>query len=266
MVGDGDRPVEDLRAAVVQGDELPMTFEGPVGEPVAAVAREVEPKPARIWRSRSVGQYISEAREVSTDVVEHAVEQDLQVAIVACLDEGGKIVLVPQPLVDPEVVNGIITVRHRHEDGSQHDAATAQAPNMVQPSQEPSKTSARWSAAHHVGIVVWSAGGSKGMQMVPDPAWQPRRRGPPHSESTTGLWHGFNSSTVNTSKTTSCHRGTIRRRLRGRVLLSSRSCRPLRPFGSRLHLLEEPEPIDTRLGPAIMAPTCLPKLPPRSTW
>ena len=96
---------------------------------------------------------------------------------------------------------------------------------MVQPSQEPSKTSARWSAAHHVGIVVWSAGGSKGMQMVPDPAWQPRRRGPPASESTTGLLHRYNSITVNTSKATSCHRGMIRRRLRGGVLLSSRSCR-----------------------------------------
>jgi hypothetical protein len=149
-----------------------------------------------------VGQYISEAREVSTDVVEHAVEQDFQVAIVACLDEGGKIVLVPQALVDAEVVDRVITVRHGHEYGGQQDAATAQALNVVQPSQEPSKTSARWSAARHVGIVVWSAGGAKGVEMVPDPAWQPGGRGAPHSESTTGLLHGFNSSTVDTGKAT----------------------------------------------------------------
>jgi hypothetical protein len=153
-----------------------------------------------------VGQYISEAREVSADMVEYAVEQDLKVAIVTGLDEGGKVVLVPQPLVDPKVVNRIITVCHRHEDGSQQDAATAQARNMVQPSQEPSKTSAGWSAARHVGIVVWSAGGAKGVQMVPDPAWQPRRRGPPRSEGMTRLLHGYNSITVDTGRATSCHR------------------------------------------------------------
>jgi hypothetical protein len=109
-------------------------------------------------------------------------------------------------LVDPEVVDRVVTVRHGHEYRSQHDAATAQSSNMVQPSREPSKASASWSVGRHVWIVVWSAGGAKGVQMVPDPAWKPGGRGAPHSESRTGILHGFNSITVDTGKATSFHR------------------------------------------------------------
>ena len=112
---------------VVELDELVVALE----HRVVAVGGALEP--ARGGRRRAAVQRGLERREPPADVVEHAVQDQPQPALVGRGDQGVEVGLVAQPRVDPEVVDGVVPVALRREDRPEQQAVAAELDGVVQP-------------------------------------------------------------------------------------------------------------------------------------
>jgi hypothetical protein len=74
---------------------------------------------------------------VLADVVEDAVQADPDAALLGRADQGVEVVQVAEARVDPEVVEGVVAVRGRGEDGGQHEAVGAEVDQVLQPAGQP---------------------------------------------------------------------------------------------------------------------------------
>lgn len=67
------------------------------------------------------------------DVVEDAVEGDPDASLVRCVDEVVEVVVVTEPRVDGEVVEGVVAVRRGGEDRPEEESVAAQVADVVEP-------------------------------------------------------------------------------------------------------------------------------------
>ena len=78
----------------------------------------------------------SEGRVVDADVVEDAVEHDPHPPGVGGIDEGEQVLIRAQSGVEPHVVDRVVSVRHRVEDGAEHEHVAAELDKAVEPGQQ----------------------------------------------------------------------------------------------------------------------------------
>ena len=125
-----DHVAEHRGLVVVELDELAVALE----HRVVAVGGALEP--ARGGRPGAAVQRGLERREPPADVVEHAVEDQPQPALVGRRHQRVEVGLVAQPGVDPEVVGGVVPVALRREDRPEQQAVAAELDGVVQPRLE----------------------------------------------------------------------------------------------------------------------------------
>ena len=121
----------------------------------AAVALEVSYPARPPTAARSAGTRTRSARPAlsastarnagmpAADVVEHAVEQHPQPALVRRGDQRVEVAVVAEPRVDPEVVDGVVAVRLGREHRAEREPGGAQLDGVVQPAvSRPSRCTA----------------------------------------------------------------------------------------------------------------------------
>jgi len=113
---------------VIQDDELVMALERGV-----LAGRGVVPEPPGGRRTRAAGQRGLERRERAADVVEHPVQDDAQATLASLCDQPVDVVLIAQPGIDLEVVDGVVAVGLGGEDRAEQQARTAELDRIVQP-------------------------------------------------------------------------------------------------------------------------------------
>ncbi len=102
--------------------------------------------------------------EVPADVVEHAVEQHPEAAVVGLADEGVEVLVGAEPAVDPTVVGGVVAVRRRLEDRTERDAGGAQRHRVVEPADEVGEPP----PTRPVGAGGVGSGEAEGVDLPPD--------------------------------------------------------------------------------------------------
>jgi hypothetical protein len=123
--------VQDRGLLVVQDDELVMPLER--GEvPAGRIAAE----PLGGRRARAAAQRRLERRERTADVIEHPVQDDPQAPAARLGDQVVEVLLVPQPGVDLEVVNGVVPVGLGGEHRSEQQARATELDGIVQPPRQ----------------------------------------------------------------------------------------------------------------------------------
>jgi hypothetical protein len=122
----------NLRLVVIQRDQTPMTLEG--GEVLRSRASLAEPVCVR--GSRAVRDHFAQARKASPDVVEHAVEHQLEPLAVRCSHQLLEVTLIAEPRIDREVIERVVAVRLRREDRSERQRGAAKLDGVVEPRAE----------------------------------------------------------------------------------------------------------------------------------
>ena len=78
-------------------------------------------------------------REISSDVVEHAVEQHPQPARLRLGDQMVEVGVVAEPRVDAVVVGGVVAVCARREHRPERDSGRAEFDGVVEPVDDPAQ-------------------------------------------------------------------------------------------------------------------------------
>ena len=113
---------------MVERDQLAVALERL--EVVAAVAEPCGVAPC---------DGVAVARVVGADVVENAVEQDVQTAPVRLFDEGVEVAVVAESRIDAIVVGGVIAVRAGVEYRAERDTRRAEFDGVVKPFDDPAQ-------------------------------------------------------------------------------------------------------------------------------
>jgi hypothetical protein len=121
--------VDDLGVVVVQREQTAMSFEGV----------EAAQAPAKPARCRIIVRRFAIAREVDTNVVEYAVEQQTQPPSMRLGDEVVEIIVVAEPGIDMVMVGGVVSVCARGEDRPQRDPRRTELDGVVEPLGDPSQ-------------------------------------------------------------------------------------------------------------------------------
>jgi len=103
---------DHFRLGVIQRDELTVALEGRIVR-LAALAglRPGQTKPLSFARLRTAGDRVLEGREITADMVEHAVEDETQPAALRLLHQRIEIRVVAEAPVDLEMICRIVAVR-----------------------------------------------------------------------------------------------------------------------------------------------------------
>ena len=138
------KPVLALEAPVVGRNARGPCFPGFSGSPgfsACFAARPVASRPRQVEHGGLAGVGAgfgqgSEGRVVDADVVEDAVEHDPHPPDVGGVDEGEQVLIRAQSGVEPHVVDRVVSVRHRVEDGAEHEHVAAELDKAVEPGQQ----------------------------------------------------------------------------------------------------------------------------------
>ena len=137
-------------------------------------------------RQAAVGQAkrkLLGARVAGRDVVEDAVEHDVESAFAARRHESLEILLGAQASVDRHVVEGVVAVGGRFEDRAQENAGASELHRVVEPGDQPQEPMlARIGRLSRLIAADRSARGSEGVDVPPDGVVEQR-----HSNSFHGI-------------------------------------------------------------------------------
>ena len=119
--------VHDLRFVVVQSHQMLVALE--------AVERTVRPaaEPCRERRLVAVLQHVGQRGKAAPDMVEDAVEHDLDASARRLLEQLDQVLLGAESWVYAVVVHGVVAVGLGREDGTEQQTVRAQAEDVVQP-------------------------------------------------------------------------------------------------------------------------------------
>src|SRR5216683_4203361 len=90
-------------------------------------------EPSGLRSCRSLGDNALKGPKFTADMVEDAVENDPQTTTVCGIDQFVKIGIVAETLINPEIVDGVVTVRGRGENRPQQEPGRAEVDGVVQP-------------------------------------------------------------------------------------------------------------------------------------
>ena len=129
MIHHPDDILGDSGLIVIQGHELAVPLEAGVVRFDSGTPRFLpgEPEPRCERRPAALGEDLCEGRKGAPDVVEDPVEQDSQPATVRGAHQGVKIGLVAEARIDPEMVDRVVPMSRRSEDGAEREAPSSTA-------------------------------------------------------------------------------------------------------------------------------------------
>src|SRR5688500_15153983 len=90
-------------------------------------------KPGRGGTVSPAAHGVRERLEPTADMVEHTVEQDMQPTLVRSGNQSVEVSLVTEAGVDPAVIDRVVSVRLRREDGPQRYTGAAEFGGIVEP-------------------------------------------------------------------------------------------------------------------------------------
>lgn len=141
------------------------------------------PLPARQAAVGQAKRKLLGARVAGRDVVENAVEHDVEPALAARRHESLEILLGAQTPVDRHVVEGVVAVGGRFENRAQENAGASELHRVVEPGNQPQEPMfARIGRLSRPIAADWSARGSEGIDVPPDGVLEQR-----HSNSFHGV-------------------------------------------------------------------------------
>ncbi len=168
-----DRPFEHLGVGVVERDQLLVALEVGIGEAIGTGGGEIEAEPGRERRGGATGEHVPKRGEGAPHMVEDAVQDEQQVALVAGVREGREVLLITQALVDPKGVDGVVAVGGGDEDRGQQHPAAAQRPDVVEPCLEPAEAASAQRGGLGVGIGSGGPSRPQAVEVVEDAAPHP---------------------------------------------------------------------------------------------
>ena len=135
MIHHPDDILGDSGLIVIQGHELAVPLEAGVVRFDSGTPRFLpgEPEPRCERRPAALGEDLCEGRKGAPDVVEDPVEQNSQPATVRGAQQGVKIGLVAEARIDPEMVDRVVPMSRRSEDGAEREARRPQFHRVIQP-------------------------------------------------------------------------------------------------------------------------------------